>query len=216
MNQDEQIDIAFKKWWVAFNSDSDDPPGDRALAFAAFSAGYLRHLGESAPPVEVCASSKLVQVPRWQRPKTHKEISSLIAPQLIDALFQFEANLNSLPENEGWSFEVVESVLKNVAEPIEWMEALFLTGAVEVPESRREIGADVLDSKPVKQLAKVIDKSCASLMSLRTVVPNQDRVAICIKVLRDVRYAANDLRRALGEPIPDRRSADQSSLAAFR
>jgi hypothetical protein len=34
---------------------------------------------------------------------------------------------------------------------------------------------------------------------------------MCARMLRDVRYAANDLRRVLGEPIPDRRPAAEAS-----
>lgn len=205
MSQEVHIEIAFNKWWADFNADSDDLPGDKALAFASFRAGYLRHANETAL-IEDYPATEVVSIASHHRPKTHKEAALFIAPQLVDAFFQFETKLNSLPQPDGWALEDIETALDGVGEPIEWMEDLVLVGATEVPVSQRRLTAEVLRtnltaevlrSKAFGQLAKVLDKSATRLKSLREAPVEQDRAAEISRVLKDVRYAANDIRRAL-------------------
>jgi hypothetical protein len=202
MSNQVDVDTAFNKWWRDFNADSDEMPGSRGLAFAAFAAGFQARAGvaQFSEGNLDDGQDRYQRIPAIRTTRSYYTVSRLTAAQLSDVLFRLENALNAMPET-AWSVDDVERVVRSLTDPLGWIESGLRGDEFDVPPASRELSASVMSSKIVGQLAKIIDRSCAELMVLRD-TPPETVLGAQAKVLRNVRYAANDLRRELGQPHP--------------
>ena len=139
-----------------------------------------------------------------------KQASALLAPQLADVFLRFEARLNGMADANRWSPEDVKAAIDSVDLPLWWLNDTMggqRPGVhFEVPASEIVADGAVLDAEVAREIGPVLDKACARLQQIQRrqereagFRPGEDELR---QLLRDVRYAANDLRRALHDITP--------------
>lgn len=111
-----------------------------------------------------------------------------------------------MESDDDWSFSRVSAVVERLYKPIgSWVEDTMAGKEpgvdFEVPYSGTEITD--MDAKVVKRVSRILDKACADLMSIQA-GDHRDHTATSVgstrlreRTLRDVRYAANDMRKVV-------------------
>jgi len=138
---------------------------------------------------------------------TMKPASVICAPQLADALLRLETRLNDMEAGGEWSPDQVRAAMDDIRQPLSWMNAVMggkRPGIhFDVPASEAVPEGASIDGKVAVDMANVLDKGYVRLHRILSgsaldETPDEKR-----KVLRDVRYASNDLRRAIEDIRPE-------------
>jgi hypothetical protein len=139
--------------------------------------------------------------------KPSKKVASVIcAPQLADALLRLEARLNDMEAGSQWTLDQLMAAQDDIRQPL-WRMNDVMCGKrpgvdFDGPASETVPEGETIDEKVASDIASVLDKGYVRLGRLASgaAQPEEEERR---KLLRDVRYAANDLRRALEDIRPE-------------
>jgi hypothetical protein len=134
-----------------------------------------------------------------------KTASALLAPQLADVLLRFEAELNAMEAEGRWGKDDVGAAIGIVDQPLWWVNNTMAGDRpgvhFEIPDSESVPAGMNLDAEIAKQMGSILDKAYVVLQKMEQNLNGNHRHPVGPegkeRMLRDVRYAANDLRRAV-------------------
>lgn len=130
---------------------------------------------------------------------SYKRASQLLAPQLVDTLLSLETSLNDAAAREDWSRQTLVEMVEALDRPLWWVNDAIGGKApgVDFDVAPSETSVSDIDAPAITSLGKLLDTACVRLMALRDGREVIDPARLRGQLLRDVRYAANDVRRLL-------------------